>query len=70
MDEDFEVMSIHKAERSKVELALAEPCSKARNLRGQLSIKKFITISNEIWNREKGHIKQWVEDPNFRDKSK
>jgi len=52
LDEELEVTSIYKAERLKVKQALEAPGSKARNERGQLSIRQFIAISREIWNRE------------------
>jgi len=54
LDEDLEVTRIFEVERSKVKQALEAPGSNARNERGQLSIRQFIAISREKWNRESG----------------
>lgn len=51
LDEDFDILSIHEAERSKIKKALLEPGSKARNKRGALSVNKFKSIGNLIWKR-------------------
>lgn len=53
MDEDFEVRSIHEANRPEVEKALRAPGSKARNERGALSVARFKAIGKEIWTRER-----------------
>jgi hypothetical protein len=52
MDEDLEVVSIHQAERSRVKEELEKPGSISRNKRHQLSIRKFISFSEEIWNNQ------------------
>ncbi|MDE2622692.1 MAG: hypothetical protein KGM83_05810 [Betaproteobacteria bacterium] len=52
MDEDLEVLSIHEAERSEIEKAIAAPGSKARTERGALSVNNFKKIGREIWNRK------------------
>ena len=49
MNEHFELVSMHQAERQDVSKALLMPGSKARNERGALSISKFRTISKTIW---------------------
>jgi len=56
LNEDLDVTKIYETERSKVKQALEAPGSKARNERGQLSIRQFISISHEIWNREEGFL--------------
>ena len=65
LDEDLEVTSIHKTKRDKVKEVLEKPGSKARNIRGQLSVSQFRAISQEIWNREKEQTKKLEGDMNF-----
>ncbi len=56
LDEDFEPVEIHEAERASVERALQEPGSKARNERGSLAVSKFKSIGNLCWSKERGHV--------------
>lgn len=44
LNENFDPVEIHEAERPEVEGALTAPGSKARNHRGQLSVSKFKSI--------------------------
>lgn len=49
MNESFSVTEMWEAYRFKVEVALLEPGSKARNERGTLSISKFKQIGTQVW---------------------
>lgn len=49
LDEKFEPVSMHEADRPSVEKALSLPGSKARNERGTLSIRKFKSIGRQVW---------------------
>ena len=49
MDKYFEPKAMYEADRKAVEEALLKPGSKARNERGQLRIRKFISIGQEVW---------------------
>ncbi len=49
LDEEYEPIAIHEADRESISKALKAPDSKARNDRGQLSIGKFISIGRQIW---------------------
>lgn len=51
VDENFDAIAIHEAERSAVLSALAVPGSKARNERGALGVNKFKSIGREVWRR-------------------
>lgn len=53
LDEDFETRSIYKAKWVDVNQALddATRISKARNIRRQLSISKFISIGAKVWSK-------------------
>ena len=55
LDEDFEPVEMYEAERSAIEEALAEPGSKARNVRGSLAVSKFRAISKLAWSRQPQH---------------
>lgn len=46
---DFELISIHEAQRANIERELTKPGSKARNEKGALSISKFRSIASTIW---------------------
>lgn len=52
LDEDYEVLSIYEADRAQIKQALDTPGSKSRNIRRQLSVRKFISIGQEIWSRQ------------------
>ena len=52
LDEQFEPKAIYEATRNDVLIELNEPGSTARNVRGQLSARKLISISKEIWKAE------------------
>lgn len=49
LDENFDSTVIYEADRKAVEEALLAPGSKARNVRGQLSVSKFRSIGQQIW---------------------
>ncbi|MDT8069515.1 MAG: hypothetical protein ROO76_15230 [Terriglobia bacterium] len=49
LDENFDAVEIHEAERTAVLTALSAPGSKARNERGALSISKFKAIGKFRW---------------------
>ena len=51
LDVDFEPLEIYEANRAKVEDALLKPSSISRNVRGQLGIRQFISISQCVWRR-------------------
>lgn len=53
MDDDFEPLSIYEAQRKDVERELQIPGSKSRNIRGAIGVRKFVSISSNIWSREK-----------------
>lgn len=52
LNSEYEAISIHKADRKKVLNELERPGSKTRNERGLLGVRKFISISEEIWRNE------------------
>src|SRR5712671_3079585 len=54
MDEDFEPLEIHEANRPAIRAALEEPGSKARNERGALAVSKFKSIGRPLWTRTRG----------------
>jgi hypothetical protein len=49
MNQSFETIEIWEAERNEIALALAAPGSKARNIRGALSVTKFRSIGRKVW---------------------
>jgi hypothetical protein len=49
MDGDFEPLEICEAKRADIDLELKRPGSKARNIRGSLSISKFKAIATPVW---------------------
>ena len=49
LDENFEPTNIYEAEKEAIKKALEEPGSKARNLRGALSVHKFKSIGYCVW---------------------
>jgi hypothetical protein len=51
MDEYFDALAIHDADRRAVITALAKPGSKARNKRGTMSVAQFKAISTRRWVR-------------------
>jgi len=51
LDHEFNATEIYEAEREKVEAALKAPGSKARNVRGALSVSKFKSIGVLRWQR-------------------
>ena len=51
LDEHFDALAIHEAERAPVLAALAVPGSKARNERGALSLSEFRSIGRLVWER-------------------
>jgi len=52
LDENFNAMAIHEAEREAIVSALIAPGSKARNERGALSVSKFKSIGQLRWQRQ------------------
>jgi len=48
-DANFNPQVIYQAKRKEIEEELVKPGSKARNIRGQLSVSKFKSISQIIW---------------------
>ena len=53
LDQNFEALEIHEAQRADVIKALSSPGSKARNERGALAVSKFKSIARWRWRREK-----------------
>ena len=53
LDEDLEAFEIYEASRQAIEEALLAPGSKARNQRGALSVRKFKSIGELVWSRER-----------------
>lgn len=49
IDEDYELIEIHEAKREKIIMELIRPGSRARNERGALGVRKFISISEKVW---------------------
>jgi hypothetical protein len=52
LDEEYRPVEIYEALRIKVEAALKAPGSKARNERGALGLKKFLSIAQLVWCRD------------------
>jgi len=50
LDQKFEPLEIHEAERQALFEALTKPGSKSRNERGALGVGKFKSISRMVWN--------------------
>ena len=51
LDADLEPINIYEARRQAITEALTKPGSKARNLRGALSVSKFKSIGRLVWSR-------------------
>lgn len=51
LDQNFDAVEIHEAQRAAVITALSAPGSKARNERGALGINKFKAIGTLRWRR-------------------
>ena len=51
LDYEFNATEIYEAQRANVEAALKAPGSKARNVRGALSVSKFKSIGRLRWQR-------------------
>ena len=51
LDYEFNATEIYEAQRANVEAALKAPGSKARNVRGALSVSKFKSIGSLRWKR-------------------
>jgi hypothetical protein len=49
LDGDFEPLEIYEVNRPDIERELARPGSKARNVRGSLSVSKFKSIASLVW---------------------
>ena len=49
LDDRFDAFAIYEAERGAVAAALKKPGSKARNVRGALSVSAFKSIGKQIW---------------------
>lgn len=49
LDENYEPQAMYEADRQAVEDALLAPGSRARNVRGQLSVSKFRSIGQQVW---------------------
>jgi len=49
MDASFNATAIYEADRQPVIDALTAPGSKARNERGALDVRKFISIARKVW---------------------
>ena len=58
LDSEFNAFAMYEASRAMVEAALTLPGSKARNERGALAIRQFMSIANLRWSRhETGELK-------------
>jgi hypothetical protein len=51
LDENFDAVEIHEADRAAVIAALSTPGSRARNERGALAVSKFKAIGRLRWRR-------------------
>ena len=51
LDSEFNAFAMYEASRAKVEVALTLPGSKARNERGALAIRQFMSIATLRWAR-------------------
>ena len=51
LDENFDALEIHEADRKAVIAAVSAPGSRARNERGALGVAKFKSIGHEVWRR-------------------
>jgi hypothetical protein len=51
LDENFDALEIHEAQRADILKALSDPGSKARNERGALGVRKFKGIGRPRWAR-------------------
>ena len=51
LDSEFNAFAMYEASRAMVEAALTLPGSKARNERGALAIRQFMSIANLRWTR-------------------
>ncbi len=51
LDSEFNAFAMYEASRAKVEAALTVPGSKARNERGALAIRQFMSIATLRWAR-------------------
>jgi hypothetical protein len=49
MNENFEPLEIYEAKREAVKIALEQPGSVARNIRGALAVSKFKSIGSKVW---------------------
>jgi hypothetical protein len=49
LDEEFNAIEIHEADRDAVTEALQRPGSKARNERGQLGVSTFKAAGRRVW---------------------
>jgi hypothetical protein len=49
MDAAFNATAIYEANRELVIAALTAPGSRARNERGALGVRKFISIARRVW---------------------
>ena len=49
LNQALEPVEIYEAERDAVVLALAAPGSRARNIRGAMSVSKFKSIGRKVW---------------------
>lgn len=52
LDADFNSFAMYEASREQVEAALTLPGSKARNERGALAIRQFMSMAKLRWSRE------------------
>ena len=52
LDSKFNAFAMYEASRAKVEAALTLPGSKARNERGALAIRQFMSIASLRWARQ------------------
>ena len=51
LDSEFNAFAMYEASRARVEVALTLPGSKARNERGALAIRQFMSIARLRWSR-------------------
>lgn len=57
LNREYEPISIYKANRKEVLVELERPGSKTRNNKGLLGVRKFISISKEIWKADRNEKK-------------
>ncbi len=62
MDEEYQPVEIHEAEREDILQAMEETADSSRRKRGAMSVARFKAISRLVWTREEGLIDDEIWD--------